>query len=119
MGYQRCARCCGEIRKGQNVRPIPLWKQQRVLPPHAQKYRDECERRLSAAQRAQIGAHLHACFPQGCLKLVEQECAALERYASLASTCQPDCVLGAVLSLCVLGAVGQAGACARMRPPSY
>ena len=92
MTYDRCAYCCAEIRGRTKTRPIPEdAHKQRVLPPEAQKFRDDCERGLNTAQRNQIGINLHACFPQGCLKLVEQECAALASGALPAHASQPWC----------------------------
>ena len=75
MVYERCARCCTELRQQkQKCRPIPLdEKGNRTLPPNAQRYRDDREQHLTPAQKEQLGETLHACLPANCYVIVEKE----------------------------------------------
>ena len=77
--YEACARCCFEIRPKMSSRPIPFEDYgQRTLPPDAVRHRDEQLLRLDAEARAAVGDRLHAGLPHNCLKIVEDEIAALE-----------------------------------------
>ena len=76
--YDACARCCFEIRPKMNSRPIPFDDDgQRTLPPDAVRHRDEQLLRLDAEASAAVGDRLHAGLPHNCLKIVEDEIAAL------------------------------------------
>ena len=50
---------------------------QRTLPPDAVRHRDEQLLRLDAEASAAVGDRLHAGLPHNCLKIVEDEIAAL------------------------------------------